>query len=227
MNKIKLISFDCYGTLIDWKTSVVNTLKTLFDDYLIDISEEEIFKLFLGFDENLVKADFMFYRSMLREILKLYAKTFNINFAQDDLECLVRTLPSWKPFPDTVNALKIIKQNYKIAIISNIDRDLLDKSLIMLDTNFDYIITSDEVKSYKPSLNNFTYAFRRFNLPSQNILHVAQSRFHDIIPSNELGIKNVWINRYAQATSADPQEIPAAEFPDLISFARQLPNLKI
>lgn len=205
---VELISFDCYGTLVDWKTGVLNTLVPLFDEYLLDISEEEIFSLFREFDAELINSDFIFYRNVLTEIMKKFSTRFNLNLMKSDLDCLVKALPSWPVFEDTSPVLKKLKESYRLALITNSDDDLIEKTLGFISINFDYIITSSSLRSYKPSGNNFQKALENFDLPSHHILHVAQSIYHDIIPCNELGIRNIWVNRYNGPTPSDEIEKP-------------------
>ena len=106
------------------------------------------------------------------------------------------TLIDWeRPFPDTVEALRTLKQNFKLAIISNIDDDLFALSAKRLDVEFDWIITAEKAKSYKPSLHNFELAFQTIGVEPKAILHVAQSIYHDIVPAKSLGLSTVWVNR--------------------------------
>ena len=214
-DNIKLISFDCYGTLVDWKSGVLNTLVPLFNDYLLDISEEEIFELFTKFDAEVIHSDFIYYRNVLIEIMKRFSNALNINLMKSDLDCLVNSLPNWPPFGDTSSSLKKLKNKYKLALITNSDNDLIDKTLSFLGVKFDYIITSAKVKSYKPSLNNFITSMEEFNLPPNQILHVAQSIYHDITPCNKLGIRNIWLNRYVDPSPVDTIEKPGFEIRSL------------
>ena len=218
---IELISFDCYGTLIDWKQGVLNTLVPLFDEYLLDIEPGEIFSLFRRFDAESLSSDFISYRNVLREIMKKYAHHLNVNMMQADLDCLVNSLPDWPAFEDTVLALRKLKMSYKLALITNSDNDLIEKTLNFLGVEFDYVITSESLNSYKPSTENFTRALKIFDLPTHKILHVAQSIYHDIIPCNELGIRNLWVNRYNDPSPSDDVEKPGGE----ITGLAQLPEM--
>jgi 2-haloacid dehalogenase len=186
--EIELISFDCYGTLVDWRKGILDTLVPLFDDYLLDISREEIFHLFMKFDEEILNSDFIFYRNVLRQIMKRFSSHLNINMMENDLDCLVKSLPSWPVFEDTSEILRKLKNHYALALITNSDDDLVEKTMNFLGVHFDYVITSSQLRTYKPSGNNFYRALETFDLPSDKIVHVAQSIYHDIIPCNELGI---------------------------------------
>lgn len=222
MENKEVISFDCYGTLIDWKSGVLETLTPLFDQYLLDISQEEIFNLFSRFDREIISGEFIFYRNVLKEIMKSFSKELNLNLSEYDLTALQDSLQNWRPFEDSVRVLKILKNNYKIALVSNIDNDLLELSNLSLEVQFDYLVTSENCRSYKPSQTNFIQALKTFDVPADRVLHVAQSLYHDIIPTNELGMDNVWVNRYQDEVPADPLEIPNKIIPDLSSLLNLL-----
>ncbi len=159
--------------------------------------------------------------------MQRFARRLNINLQPADKNVLAETLPSWKPFPDTVEALRELKKkNDRLAIISNIDGDLLEKTLSQLGVGFDIVITSEELKSYKPSPENFLEALRRFHLPADQILHVAQSRFHDILPARDLGINAVWINRYDEPVPPMDEEYAGMRFSDLASFVAGITEME-
>lgn len=212
---IKLISFDCYGTLIDWKKGILNTLVPLFEEYLLDISGDEIFSLFKTFDAEFVHSDFISYRNLLMEIMKRFSSALNINLMKSDFDCLVNSLPIWEPFSDTIENLRMLKRRFKLALITNSDNDLVEKTIALLGVQFDFVITSADVGSYKPSLNNFLTSLETFNLNANQIVHVSGSLYHDIAPCNELGIRNIWINRYKDESSLDEIEKPGYEIKSL------------
>ncbi len=227
MSKIRLISFDCYGTLIDWKKGVTGALRPLLDDYFITMDDEQVFRLFAEIDEDMVTAGFRPYREVLTEIMRRFAAKLNINMHPEDLDILVRSLPGWEPFGDTVEALREMKsKNYRLAIISNTDKSLIGETLKLLDIGFDMVITSEELGSYKPSPENFLEALRRFRQPADEIIHAAQSRFHDIIPARDLGISTAWINRYNEPVPPMDEEYAGMRFPDLRSFVAGLSELE-
>jgi len=227
MSRVKLISFDCYGTLVDWKKGVLDALRPLFDDYFLDIDDEHIFGLFAEFDESLVTGEFMNYTDVLSEVMKHFAKRLNVNIQSSDIGLLAESLPSWPPFEDSVEALDELKsKGFRLAVISNVDRPLLDKTLDKMDVTFDVVVTSDEIGSYKPSGENFLEALRRFHLPADEIIHVAQSHFHDILPARDLGITAAWINRYNDPVPPLDEEYAGLRFPDLASFVSGLSDIE-
>ena len=131
-----------------------------------------------------------------------------------ELDCLVESLRNWLPFPDTVKALQILKKKYRLAIISNIDNDLFAFSAKHLKVKFDWVITAEQAKSYKPSLHNFKFAIDRIGVSPEKILHIAQSIYHDIIPAKKIGLSTVWVNRRKDKTGSGAT-LPARGKPDL------------
>jgi 2-haloacid dehalogenase len=219
-NQFKLISFDCYGTLVDWKHSLMDIMKPFVTRHKLDLSKDQLFDLFLKADQKSISEDYKPYHDVLVSIMDEMGKELNINLKQAERTCLVDRFGDWTAFPDTTDALQELKKRYKLAIISNVDDELFDVTKRCLGVRFDYIITAKQVGSYKPSKNNFVKALEKFGLPSEHVLHVSQSIYHDIIPTNELGWSNVWVNRYNEPERTNPAEFPDLEVPDLESLAR-------
>jgi 2-haloacid dehalogenase len=219
-NQFRLISFDCYGTLVDWKTSLMDIMKPIIIRHRLDLSKDQLFDLFLKADQKSISEDYRPYHDVLVTIMDEMGKELNINLKQTERTCLVDRFGDWTAFPDTTEALQELKKRYKLAIISNVDDELFDVTKRCLGVRFDYIITAKQTGSYKPSKNNFVKALEKFGLPSEHVLHVAQSIYHDIIPTNELGWSNVWVNRYNEPERTDPEEFPDLEVPDLASLVR-------
>ena len=219
-NQFKLISFDCYGTLIDWKKSLMDIMNPFITRHKLNISKDQLFDLFLKADQMSICENYKPYHDVLVSIMDEMGKELNINLKQAERTCLVDRFGDWTAFPDTTDALQELKKRYKLAIISNVDDELFDVTKRCLGVRFDYIITATQVGSYKPSKNNFVKALEKFGLPSEHVLHVAQSIYHDIIPTNELGWSNVWVNRYNEPESTNPAESPDLEVPDLAALAR-------
>jgi 2-haloacid dehalogenase len=219
-SQFDLISFDCYGTLVDWKRSLRDIMEPFIKRHKLNLSADQLFDLFFKADQRSVSEKYKPYRDILVDIMDEMGKELNINLNQAERTCLVDRFGDWTAFPDTSDALQELKKRYKLAIISNVDDELFDVTKRCLGVSFDYIITAKQVGSYKPSKNNFIKAIEKFELPSERVLHVAQSIYHDIIPTNELGWSNVWVNRYNEPERIDPAEFPDLEVPDLASLVR-------
>ena len=140
----------------------------------------------------------------------------------EELGMLSDSMKRWRPFSDTVTALKFLKERYRLAIISNVDRDLFDGSAKQLGVEFDWVVTSQEVGEYKPSLRNFRTALQRMGVPKSEVLHVAQSLYHDVEPAQALGLSTVWVNR-AGARSTPMRDVrPDLEVASLAELVEKI-----
>src|SRR5258708_2789205 len=192
--QVRLITFDCYGTLIDWESGMLRSLRPLF----ANISDDQLLKLYSEIEPEIQAASYLPYRTVLAQVVGQIGQRLNRKISTAEAEAFAESLKQWQPFPDTVAALHILAGQYKLGIISNIDDDLFAATNQLLETSFDLIVTAQQVKSYKPSLANFYEAIKRAGtagIKKEEILHAAESRHHDIEPANVLGLKNVWVNR--------------------------------
>jgi 2-haloacid dehalogenase len=166
------------------------------------------------------------YKTVLQMVLKGLGQRLGFVPTANELHHFSTSVRDWPAFHDSAQALQALKKKYKLAIISNIDDDLFAYSAQRLQAKFDWIITAQQARSYKPSLNNFRLAFERIGVPQKKILHVAQSLFHDILPAKALGLSTVWVNRRydKEGFGATPpaQAEPDLEVPDLQTLARKL-----
>lgn len=195
-DRYEVLTFDCYGTLIDWEQGILTAMKPLLATRNVNLDERQILELFAEFEPELERrSPDITYREILQGVVKKFGDRFNFNPSKEELNSLPESIKNWLPFPDTVEALKLLKQRFKLGIISNVDDDLFAYSAQHLQVEFDWIITAKQAKSYKPSPNNFKLAFEKIGLPTDKILHVAQSIYHDIVPARSLGLSTVWVNR--------------------------------
>ena len=198
-----IITFDCYGTLIDWERGISDAFQLAG----LNLDREEILRKYHD-GEPAVEQDYRLYRDVLREMESRVAG-FSTGF-------LTASLPDWKPFDDTNDALIRLKNaGYKLGILTNCDDDLIAATQKHFPVAFDLVVTAQQVKSYKPSPAHFTTA--REKIGSSRWLHAAQSNFHDIVPTNAMNIPNAWINRKHEA--ALPGGIPGREFANLKGLA--------
>ncbi|MEG3839741.1 haloacid dehalogenase type II [Microcoleus sp. herbarium14] len=221
-NKFEAVSFDCYGTLIDWESGILPVLKQLLSNREIELSENQTLEQFAEFESELEKdkINYLKYREILQKIVQKIGQRFNFEPTATELNCLVESLKSWQPFPDTVVALSALKQKYKLAVISNIDDDLFADTAKHLKVEFDWLITAEQVRSYKPSTRNFEIALETMGIAPEKLLHVAQSIYHDIVPAASMGISTVWVNRRHDKTGFGAT-LSASGKPDL-----EVPDLK-
>ena len=221
-NQFEVVSFDCYGTLIDWESGILPVLKQLLSSREIDLSENQTLELFAEFESELEKDknDYIKYRDILQQIVQKFGQRFNFEPTGTELNSLADSLKNWRPFPDTVAALQALKQKYKLAVISNIDDDLFAGTAKHLQVELDWLITAEQVRSYKPSTRNFEFAIERMGIAPSKLLHVAQSLYHDTVPAASMGISTVWVNRRQDRTGFGAT-LPASAQPDL-----EVPDLK-
>lgn len=222
-NKYKALTFDCYGTLIDWESGILGALKPVLLSHNQNLDDNQILELFAQLEAEIQQGEFIKYREVLHRVVEKLGEKIGFEPTNDQINSLPDSIQYWQPFPDTVEALKTLKQKFGLVIISNIDDDLFAFSAKHLEVEFDEIITAQQVKSYKPSLNNFKVAIERINLPLEEILHVAASVYHDIVPAKSLGLSTIWVNRRAgqQGTGATVSALsqPDLEVPDLKTLA--------
>jgi 2-haloacid dehalogenase len=218
--QFEVLSFDCYGTLIDWESGILTALKPILLNHNIDIGDKQILELFAEQESIQEAGEYLKYREILKIVVQSLGEKLKFTPAEAELNSLAESIQNWEPFPDTVEALKVLKKSYKLTIISNIDYDLFAYTTKKLGVEFDWIITAEQVKSYKPSLQNFEVAIQRMGISPDKLLHVAQSVYHDIVPAKSMGIAAVWVNR-RQAKEGFGATVPASGNPDL-----EVPDLK-
>lgn len=219
-DKYEVLSFDCYGTLIDWESGILASLKPVLAAHSIDLDDDSILTLYGELESEAERGDFIKYRDVLRRVMQYLGDRLGFEPSASELDHLGNTLKDWPAFPDSPDALATLKKRYKLAIISNVDNDLFAGSNRHLKVEFDWIISAEKVKSYKPALRHFEIALDEFAIAAEKQLHVAQSLYHDIGPANQMGLDCVWVNRRhgRESSGATP---PATSKPDL-----EVPDLK-
>ncbi len=222
-SQFECLSFDCYGTLIDWESGILAALRPVLAAHGRNLMDEGLLELYAALEAEEEAGPYRPYREVLQYVTSKLGARLVFTPTLEELDALPRSLPNWPPFVDTVAAVRRLRSRYKLAVISNTDDDLFAGTARRLGVSFDYVITAQQCRSYKPSPNNFETALARIGLPRLKVLHIAQSIYHDIIPAGELGISTVWINRRhnkkgSGATVAALAE-PDLELPDLASLA--------
>ncbi|HEX2899698.1 MAG TPA: haloacid dehalogenase type II [Bacteroidia bacterium] len=191
----KALTFDCYGTLIDWETGLVRSLQPFLQTKGHDLEAEDILALYARFEPEAEQGPFKVYKDVLRACMHAFARHLSFRLNGEEENLLSRGIQNWQPFPDTVAALTELQTRYKLCILSNIDEDLIAHSQRWLQVPFDAVITAEQLRSYKPAHAHFLEAPRKLGIPKSEILHVACSQYHDIAPARALGIASVWVNR--------------------------------
>jgi 2-haloacid dehalogenase len=221
--RFDVITFDCYGTLIDWESGILEALRSFRTANGLRVTDDALLEAYASLEATLEEGDYIRYRDVLRGVMRGLAMRFAVPVDQVDTEALVASLPHWRPFPDTVDALKRMKQRCKLAVVSNTDDDLFAETARVLEVPFDWVITAEQVRSYKPSPQNFERALEVMGIAKERVLHAAQSRFHDVAPAKALGLATVWVNRRhgkaGEGATARSQARPDLEVPDLKTLA--------
>jgi len=201
LSDYKLLSFDCYGTLIDWETGIWDALQPLImANGRQDMQRERVLQVFAKLEcQQESEAPGMLYTQLLTQVHKQIAASFELQ-SSDRLDTdFGSSIPRWPAFPDTADALRYLQTRYKLVILSNVSREGFAASNQKLGVEFDAIYTAEDIGSYKPSPANFEYLFDHvredLGLGRDAILHTAQSLFHDHVPARQFGIANAWIDR--------------------------------
>lgn len=214
-NRYEILTFDCYGTLIDWETGILSALHSILAVHGIKVEDAELLRLYGEFEQRAEAGPFRPYRAVLESVVGQFGTQLGFTPSAAETQSLGDSLPNWKPWPDTVAALGKLRARFRLAILSNVDDDLFAATRPQLGVEFDEVITAQQAQVYKPTLKLFELALNRVGAPAHRVLHVGQSIYHDVIPAQALGLATVWVNR----PSARPGvgAVKAAEAtPDLI-----------
>ncbi|HKW76154.1 MAG TPA: haloacid dehalogenase type II [Terriglobales bacterium] len=195
LDSIRLITFDCYGTLIDWEAGMLRSLRPLFSRAERSISDAEILEQYGEAEAELESGPYLRYRDVLAQAARRLGQELRIEISEQDARRFAGSLTEWEPFPDTVAALAALSKKFKLGIISNVDDDLFASSQPKLHAPFEVLVTAEQVRSYKPSLQNFEEVLRRTGIAKQQWLHAGQSIYHDVVPATQIAIESVWVNR--------------------------------
>jgi 2-haloacid dehalogenase len=221
-HRFRCLTFDCYGTMIDWESGILDAMRPILAAHgkSKSLTDSEILALYGELESRGEQAPYRIYREVLRDVVRGFGERVGFTATDQEKDSLPNSLGDWKPFPDTIAALRRLKSKFKLAVISNVDDDLFERTAQHLEVPFDHVITAQQARSYKPSHNNFELALRVIGLPREQVLHVAQSLFHDHVPAKAMGFTTVWVNRRRRVQSAGATP-PADAHPDL-----EVPDLK-
>ncbi len=222
-SRFTTISFDCYGTLIDWEAGILPTLRAVLANHGCGVPDPELLELYGLFEAKAEAGTYRSYREVLQSVIQQFGERLGFSPNADETRRLPESVPTWPPFADTVAALRQLQKRYQLAIISNIDDDLFAETRKHLGIAFDCVITAQQARSYKPSLNNFQLALRTLGISPDRLLHTGQSIYHDVLPAQSLGIATVWVNRCSVRPGVGAVIAvagkPDVEVPDVASLA--------
>jgi 2-haloacid dehalogenase len=211
-------TFDCYGTLVDWNAGIAAELDRLFGP-----AGGQLLARYHAIEPRVQREHPTWsYRDVMAAVLAELAAEAGTALPAGERDALGRSLPRWPVFPEVPAALAEARaRGWRLAALSNTDRDLLDASLAAIGVPFEGAIVASEIGSYKPAHGHWHAFYSETGAGSSHHVHVAQSHFHDIVPAHELGIRSVWINRLGER--AEP--VPTREQPDLAGLADTLDEL--
>ena len=213
MSEFSLLTFDCYGTLIDWELGMREALEGLTRKKNISLDIQSSIERYVEVELEIEQGGYRKYKEVLALGVGKLFKEKGIELTPEEETIFADTIVKWPPFPETTEVLKNLKERYKLAILSNIDDDIIRDSVSLMGVEFDAVITAEQVKSYKPSHGHWKRMLESFDIPKERILHVAASYVHDVIPAKELGFTVAWINRKGEKITGNAK--PDYEFKDL------------
>ena len=220
--RFEALTFDCYGTLIDWEAGIVAALRPVLGPLGAEAPDDELLEAFAAFEGAAEAGPYLRYREILARAARVIAAGYGLEPDDAAVAAFGDSVGDWPAFPDSAAALARLHERFRLGVITNCDDDLFARSAARLETTFDWVVTAQSVGSYKPDERNFEVAIERIGLPRERILHVAQSLFHDHVPAARLGLTTVWIDRRGgRPGGATPiaEASPDATFPDMASFA--------
>lgn len=213
MTQFSLITFDCYGTLIDWERGIKSALKGLIENRGLSFDIESLPQRYIEIEMEIEREDYRKYRDVLAIGVRRLFEENGIKLTSQEENIFVDTIIRWPPFEETTEVLRRLKEKHKLVILSNIDDDLIQHSIRLIGVDFDGVITAEKVKSYKPSYGHWKNMMESFRVPKEYVIHVAASYEHDIVPAKELGFAVAWINRKGEKPMGGIK--PDYEFKDL------------
>ncbi len=218
---VNWVTFDCYGTLIDWEGGIHDALAPLLPP---GIAREELGARYIAIEAEVERGAYLRYREVLdrasRRLLAAYARPLR----DDAASPLPASLPSWTPFPEVPPALRALRsRGYRFAILSNVDRDLLASSIRRLGIGPDLAITAEDCGSYKPAAGHWRYFAERSGVAAERVVHVGASLYHDMVPAAALGYRTLFVNRHGEPIP--PGVAPTRALPDLTALPDAIDDL--
>jgi len=201
-SRFRVLTFDCYGTLIDWETGIFGALRPILTAHGKDISDSALLEMYSNLEADAESGAYITYDEVLRQVVRGFGERLGFASSENEARSLPESLANWPAFPDTRVALQSLKSRYRLAILSNVDDGLFAHSHPRLGVEFDAVITAQQVRAYKPSLKMFEAAERKLGNERAEWLHVGQSLYHDVEPAQSLGIATVWVNRLSPRPGA-------------------------
>jgi 2-haloacid dehalogenase len=217
------LTFDCYGTLIDWERGIVETLAPVIGRDGAAVDRERVLEIYARNEAALEAGEYLPYREIVARSMIAVCAEVGVEANDEERAWFAGSVGQWPAFADSSEALRRLSSRFRLGVITNCDDDLFALSAQRLGIAFDWVVSAQQAQAYKPSERPFRLALERLDVPGDRILHVAQSLFHDHVVTNRLGWSSVWIDRrggVAGSGATPPAEaMPDATYPDMRSFA--------
>jgi len=217
------LTFDCYGTLIDWEAGILAGLRATLGPRGVGAPDDELLERYAAAEAAIEAGPYRRYREVLGESLRDVAAGYGFSPTPAELDAFGGSVGDWPAFPDSAAALARLARRFRLGVLTNCDDDLFAASARRLGREFDWVVTAQQAGGYKPRPASFELLLERVGLPRERILHVAQSLFHDHVPARAMGFRTVWIDRRhdrpGPGATPPAEASPDATFPDMASFA--------
>ena len=212
------MTFDCYGTLVDWESGIKSTLLDILEEKHSRASVDELYSAREDLEFDLIQSEYRSYKEILILSLKEAFNQYSVPYSNSDGEKFVESVPRWPIFSETKPALERLGKKYRLCIISNVDNDIIGRTRDRIGVRFDVIVTAEDAQSYKPNIRPFQIAVQRLACKPAEILHVSSAFRYDMPPAQEQGFRTVWINR--KRARAPPGPKPNFKFDTLTEFVQ-------
>jgi 2-haloacid dehalogenase len=222
MPVVRTISFDCYGTLIDWQTGILRAARPVLERHGIRMADEEIVLKFAAAERQAEHGAYITYKGVLRKVMRELVGDRGRGVAHEELDVLWRSIGEWPAFGDTASALKRLKAKFRVCIASNIDNDLFALTLPKLGIKPDVVVTAEQVCSYKPGEAHFRELLKRLGAQAEEVLHAGESVYHDVEPASAMGFQTVWVNRQGAGASASGGGVQGGRADKVVSSVAEL-----
>lgn len=195
LGRFEALTFDCYGTLIDWEAGILAAVRPILARHGVSLPDETLLERYAAAEAAVEAGPYRPYREVLGASLAAVAAGLGVAPDPEERAAFAASIADWPPFPDSVAALVALRERFRLGVVTNCDADLFAASNAKLGAPFDWIVTAEEARAYKPSLRPFELVLARIGLPVERVLHVAQSLYHDHVPAKRLALATVWVHR--------------------------------
>jgi 2-haloacid dehalogenase len=223
LSRTEALTFDCYGTLIDWEAGILAALKVVLEPRGVHPADDELLEAHARHEPALESGEYLSYREVLGRCLQRLCAEQGVVATLEEQDSFANSVPDWPAFPDAPVALRRLKGRFRLGVLTNCDDDLFAASNERLGVEFDWVVTAQQLRSYKPAIANFEALIERVGLSRDRIVHVAQSLYHDHVPAQRLGLTSVWIDRRHGLAGGGATPIaeasPNATYRDMATFA--------